>query len=103
MVDRLAMIDFRTGDILRTDAMPRRARQIDENDLRIVNIVRICQQLLNQLRTALADRDRSERAIARMTSQSKDHPTASAHHLPLKLMNNRQIRRNVYAAESARG
>ena len=29
--------------------------------------------------------------------------TVSAHHLPFELVNNRQIRRNVYAAESARG
>ena len=56
------------------------------------------QQLLYQLRTALAHRHRSQRTIAGVGIRAKDHLAAACEHFSCKLVDNRLMRRYINAA-----
>ena len=55
--------------------------------LRHVDIVGLVQQLLYQLRSALAHRHRAERTVACMGIRAENHLSAACEHLPRELMN----------------
>ena len=89
--------------ILRADARSRRAVQIHAHHLGTGDIISTPYQLLGQLSPALAHGQRAQRAIAGVRIAAQDHPAAAGHHLAVKAVNNRQVRRHIHTAVLARG
>ena len=88
----------RDGYIVRPHAMGHFARQPDEHNLRLRDIIRVLQQLLDKLGAALANAHRADRAIAGVAVGAQDHFAAAGHHLARVLMNDGLIGGHVIAA-----
>ena len=104
--DEAAVVDCaaeRDGDVLRADAAGGLARQVDEDDVRHGDVVGVGEELLDDLRAALADAHRAERAVARVAVGAEDHPAAAGHHLARVLVDDGLIGRDVDAAVFLRG
>ena len=95
--------DYSERDVLRTDAGLRLAAHVDADDLRALDVIGAAEELLHELRSALADRHRSERAVARVAVGAEDHLSAAAHHLAHIRVNDRDVRRDIDAAVLLRG
>ena len=74
------------------------ARQPDEHDLRLRDIIRVLQQLFDKLGAALANAHRADRTIAGVAVGAQDHFAAAGHHLARVLMNDGLIGGHVIAA-----
>ena len=92
------LADDRERDVLRPDALPDAAGEINRDHPGPANVIGPVQQLLHQLRTALAHRHRAQRAVPRMAVGSQHHPSAAGQHFPRVLMNHRLHRGHIDAA-----
>ena len=88
----------RDGYIVRPHAMGHLARQPDEHNLRLCNIICVLQQLLDKLGAALANAHRADRAIAGVTVGAQDHFAAAGHHFARVLVNDGLIGGHVITA-----
>ena len=88
----------RDGHIVRPHAVGHLARQPDEHDLRLCNVVCVLQQLLDKLRAAFSNAHRADRAVAGVAVGAQDHLAAAGHHLARVLMNDGLIGGYVIAA-----
>ena len=101
VVDKAAVkrsLDQRQRHIVRTNAMAGRTGQIDQDHLWHGSVPGILQQLLCQLRTALAHSHGAQSAIAGVGIRSQNHAAAGGHLLPCVGMDHRLIGRDVNAA-----
>ena len=89
--------------VLRSDAAPRRAREIDEHRFGPCDVIGAAQQLLDELGPALADAHRAQRAIARVAVRAEDHPSAAGELLARILMYDGEVGRDEDAAVFPRG
>ena len=88
----------RDGYIVRPHAMGHFARQPDEHDLRLCNIICVLQQLLDKLGSAFSNAHRADRAIAGVAVGAQNHFAAAGHHLARVLMNDGLIGGHVITA-----
>ena len=88
----------RQRHIVRADAPLRRAGQVHEHDLRLRHVVGAAQQLLDQLRPALAHAHGAERAVARVAVGTEDHAAAGGHLLARVGMDDALVGRHIDAA-----
>src|SRR5699024_3169331 len=90
--------DNRERHILRSYARHRLSCHIHADYSRHIDIVRLGEKLLHQLRSALAHCHGSQRTVAGMAVRAKDHLSAARKHFTRELMNDCLMRRYVYAA-----
>ena len=83
---------------MRTDSRTGLARQVYGYDARIGDVIRIAQELLDQLAAAFADGHRPQRAVPRMAVRADDHFAAAGHLFPHVLMDDGDVRRYEDAA-----
>ena len=88
----------RDGHIVRAHTAVGRTGEIHQHDLRHGDIICIAEQLLDNLRAALAHAHRAQRAVARMAVGAQDHAPAAGHHLSCVLVDDRLIGRHIDAA-----
>ena len=81
--------------ILRTDTLCRLAGQIDGNHAGHIDIVGLTEQLLYQLRSALAHGHGSQRAVTGMGIRAQNHLSALCQHLTGKLVDNCLMRGHI--------
>ena len=89
--------------ILRADAADGRAGQVDRHHLRIADVIGLAEQLLDKLRAALSHRHGAERAVAGVGIRAEDHCAAFCQHFAGKLVDDREVRRDIHAAVLFRG
>ena len=90
--------DDRQRNVLRADALDRRACQINADNSRHINIIGLVQQLLYKFRASLADRHGSQRAVSCMGVRTQNHAAACCEHFSRKLMDDSLMRRNIDTA-----
>ena len=88
----------RERHIMRADAAAGLARQIDQHDLGQVRVPRVPEELLGELRPALAHGHGAERAVARMRIRAQDHRAAGRHLLARVGMDDALVGGHVDAA-----
>ena len=71
---------------------------MDGDYARHVYIISLFEKLLDQLRTAFAHGHRSQSSVSGMGVRSENHRSAFRQHLTSVLVDDRLMRRNVYAA-----
>ena len=101
VADKAAVIhrtDQGKRHIMGTDAGLHLSRHMDENHLRLSQVIGLFDQLLHQLAAAFADAHRSKGTIARMRIRAQDHLPAARHHLTVVAVNDGQAWRNIDAA-----
>ncbi len=86
------------GHVLRTYAADRCPCQVDSHYLRALDVIGLVQQLLYQLRTALAHSHGAQCAVAGMGVGAQDHGAALCQHLSGELMDDCLVRRYIDAA-----
>ena len=84
--------------ILRPDSLHRSPRHIYAHHSRHINIIRLIQKLLHQLRASLAHGHRTECPVAGMGIGTENHPSASGQHFPCILMNDCLMGRHIHPA-----
>ena len=89
--------------VLRADAVPRLAGQVDGDHARARHVVGAADKLLGQLAAALADRQRAQRAVTGVAVRTEDHAAAAGHHLAVVAVDDGHVRRHVDAAVLMRG
>ena len=94
--------DYRERDVLRPDAGARRSFQINRGGLGARQVVGAAEQLLDELRPALADAHRAERAVARVAVGAEYHAAAARHRLAHIGVYDREMRWDEVAAEPLR-
>ena len=100
LVHRAAQGD---GCIVRADAVRHFTLEVNEDDFGRGDVVRVGEQLLDQLGTALAHAHAAQRAVAGMAVGAEDHAAALGQRFARILVDDRHVRRNVHAAVLLRG
>ncbi len=90
-------------DVLRPDALSEFAFEIDGDDLGTGDVVSLPQKLFDDLAAALADRERAERAVARVGIGTEDHFSAARRAFAHILVNDGKMRGNIISAVFFRG
>ena len=94
--------DYRERDVLRPDARARRSFQINRGGLGARQVVGAAEQLLDELRPALADAHRAKRAVARVAVGAEYHAAAARHRLAHVGVYDSEMRGDEVAAEPFR-
>ena len=94
--------DERQRDVLRADARAGPAGQVYADDARIGDVISAAEQLLDQLRPALADGQRAISAVAGVRIGTEDHPAGAGVHLAHIAVEDRLMRRDKFTAVALR-
>ena len=86
------------SDVVGADGRAGLARQVYGYDARIGDVVRIAQELLDQLAAAFADGHRTQGAVPRVAVRADDHLAAAGHLFPHVLVDDGDVRRYEDAA-----
>ena len=86
------------GHVVGTHAVGRRAGEPHQHHLRGGDVIGVFQQLLHDLRAALAHAHGTQSAVTGVAVGAEDHAAAAGHHLPRILVDHRLIGGDVVSA-----